>query len=445
MAQAGHTMKLLYLLPEYSDTASGGIGTFYRHLLPMLARMGHEVRVVVGSGVFAEEVSTSTCHNGVRVDTLGRDRLFKYHAKFAKYAAMPGLRRHLAAAWAMWELAGKGEGVDVVEATDWGMLFLPCVIDGGPPNVVQLHGSMGQIDAHDPVSGEEAQGQLIRLLERAALAQASTVQAYSTSNSKFWTEQTGRAVSKVLPAWSPPAPLDKPDARSRRGLVLGRVQRWKGPHVLCEALDLMKDRAPCIDWIGRDMPFNRTSMSIHLQARWPEVWGRKVTVHPPVPPVQAAQAQTEAAFAVVPSLWDTFNFTCVETMGVGTPVICSTGAGASELISDGVNGFTFENGNASSLADALRRLSLLDDRSRRDVGLAGRETVVRSLEPEIIANQRIAEYRNISRQPAAAVGDWLRNASCPDTEARPSLDFLEQYSLKSLIRHTTSRVLRKMR
>ncbi len=59
------------------------------------------------------------------------------------------------------------------------------------------------------------------------------------------------------------------------------------------------------------------------------------TVEPQQPFEQTARLQAQAAFMVVPSLWDTFNFTCVEAMWSGRPVICSRGAGASELIEDG--------------------------------------------------------------------------------------------------------------
>lgn len=447
MALAWQTlMRLLYLLPEYFENASGGIGTYYRHLLPMIAAMGHEVRVIVGSGFTAESAPTPCTMSGVSIQILDRDRLFKYHEKFTKYASMPTLRRHLAAAWAMWEMANHGDGFDLIEATDWGLLFVPGIVDGGPPCVVQLHGSIGQVDHHDPTRGAEAQGQLIRLIERTAIAQAATVQAYSAANSNFWAAQTRRSVSPIFPAWTSSAHVSESKPRSTRGLVVGRIQRWKGPQILCEALSLMQDRAPQIDWIGADMPFDeRTSMSTHLHAQWPSVWGEKVVVHPQVPPAQATQAQTEASFAVIPSLWDTFNFTCVETMGAGTPVICSTGAGASELISNGVNGLTFENGNAKSLADALQHMILLEDHSRRGMGIAGRESIVSRLDPVAISERRIAEYQNVEAQSALPTDDWLRSACCPETHPFSSIAFLEQFPMKLLLAHVTDRLIRKVR
>lgn len=440
-------MKLLYILPEYVNNAGGGIITFYRHLLPLLAAQGHDVRVIVGSGVWASADATSTVIDGVRVENLCEARLRDHYGRFARYAALPGLRRMLAGAWAMWEQAGQGEGCDVVEAADWGLLFVPWVIESGPPSVVQLHGSSGQIDMHDPVRGEEVQGTLLRLLERAAVTRASAAHAYSHSNAQFWQAQSGRPVTHILPAWKPLAPLPAAP-RSNRGLVVGRVQQWKGPQVMCEALRLLGSRAPGIDWLGRDMPYGPGggTMVSHLQQCWPDVWGRQLVHLQQQPPAETQRLQSQAQFIVVPSDWDTFNFTCVEAMAAATPTICSTGAGASELIDDGVNGFRFEKKDAPSLAQALERMLSLSGPAREAMARAGQASVLRALDPQINAGRRVVAYGAAIAQPAQprlAGDDWLRQAVCPRTDGE-SLDFLHLVPLRGLLGHSARRLLRKL-
>jgi len=103
-------LKLLFILPEYLPHSGGGIITFYRALLPQLVAMGHEVRVIVGSAMFAEEKANATLVDGVKVESLEQGLRDKYFEQFQTYASMPWLRKHLAAAWAMYEQAGKGEG-----------------------------------------------------------------------------------------------------------------------------------------------------------------------------------------------------------------------------------------------------------------------------------------------------------------------------------------------
>lgn len=444
-------MRLLYIIPEYVTNAGGGIITFYRHFLPLLAAQGHQVRVIVGSGVVAEHAPKPVTIDGVSVETLDHALLDRYHARFARYAALPGLRRFLAGAWAMREQAGFGEGYDLVEAADWGLLFLPWVVEQGPPLVAQLHGSMGQIDLHDPVRGEEVQGNLIRLLERDGIVNASSAQTLSHTNAGFWQRQSGRAVDRILPAWQPLLPQDASVKKTARGLVVGRVQKWKGPEVLCQALRLLGAKAPAIDWLGRDTPYQSRDIktSDHLRQTWPDVWGSAVSHLPQQSFEQTARLQAQAAFMVVPSLWDTFNFTCVEAMGAGTPVVCSTGAGASELIEDGANGFVFENGSAESLAAALERMLGLGEAARRELAEAGRQTVLRELEPARVCGLRLAAYeRLVQAGPAKALpqDDWLRLACAPgETDSLGALDFLDHLPLRSLVEYSVSRSLKKLR
>jgi glycosyltransferase involved in cell wall biosynthesis len=233
--------------------------------------------------------------------------------------------------------------------------------------------------------------------------------------------------------------------------VVGRVQRWKGPEVLCRALRLLGAKAPPIDWMGRDTPYESRDIktSDSLRQAWPDIWGKVVSQQPQQPFEQTARLQAQAAFMVVPSLWDTFNFTCVEAMGAGTPVICSTGAGASELIEDGVNGFVFENGSAESLAAAIERLLALSGPARDELAEAGRQTVLRELEPGRICGLRLAAYKKLVQDgPAKALpqDDWLRLACAPgDADSHGALDFLDHLPLRSLVEYSVTRSLKKLR
>lgn len=58
---------------------------------------------------------------------------------------------------------------------------------------------------------------------------------------------------------------------------------------------------------------------------------------------------------VLPTLEDTWGVVVLEAMLFGKPVLCSTGAGSSELIVDGVNGYVFQPGNPKYLADLMSK------------------------------------------------------------------------------------------
>jgi glycosyltransferase involved in cell wall biosynthesis len=61
----------------------------------------------------------------------------------------------------------------------------------------------------------------------------------------------------------------------------------------------------------------------------------------------------QASVLVLPSICDGFGMVVTEAMSQGLPVICSSNAGASQLVADGVNGFIVPPADAGRLAERL--------------------------------------------------------------------------------------------
>ena len=442
-------MRILILAPEFSGSG-GGITTFYRSLVPELCAAGVEVRVIEGSGVHAWENRSVRKESGVLVETLEHSRLARWEQKFSGFAALPGLRRYLAAAWAMWEQADYGLDADIVEATDWGLLFVPPAIEATRPLVVQCHGSIGQIADHDPIAADATENLFVRLIERDVLSTVSMVQTYSKANAAFWQTQTGRSVQMIPPAWSP-INISEPLEHNDRGLVVGRLQRWKGPVVLCEALNRMGHAAPGIDWVGRDTAWGARSDSTakHLAETYPDVWPAKLIHHGPVLPAEVASRQARALFNVVPSTWDMFNFTVVEAMASGRPTIVSTGAGASDLIEDGVNGYLFANEDSDALAGAIQRVMSEKPSRLTNIGREAQRTIRTALNEKTIVSRRVAGYRGAidtfnTRKPPSVSG-WLGAVCRPSEASENDMAFLENLPLRALSKHVVTRISRSVR
>ena len=443
-------MRILFVLPEYAPHHGGGIVTFYEALLPELVRQGHEVDVLVGSAV--ESGGALYHRDGVRVSFLEKERFERYLPYFAHYKALPVLQRHLAAAWAIYDQAAKGATYDVVEVVDWGLLFVPWVIEGRVPSVVQLHGSTGQIDFRDPSPSTTLQGHVTRLLEAAVLRGADMLHTHSRANQAEWQEVTGRSVAYLPPPLESQSHAAPSVERSRgdHGLVVGRVQYWKGPTVLCEALAQLGKQAPPVTWVGRDTAYGESgaSMAAHLRSSYPEVWGEIVEPVGQVEPEEVARLQAEAGFVLVPSLWDVYNLTAVEAMRQGAVVVCSTGAGAVDVVEDGVNGFTFPAGDASALAETLRRVRALSDDERRGLSAAARATIEDVLAPHIIAAQKVEAYHGAAAHERKGNPDaWVTAATRPVQQSaggtavpERSLAFLDQQPLRDILAYSLRRV-----
>jgi glycosyltransferase involved in cell wall biosynthesis len=436
-------VRLLILAPEFG-VSGGGIATFYRHLAPALRDLGVEVRVIEGSAMHAGPRAPREL-DGVSVETLEYDRLRMWWDRFPALVAVPGLRRHLAAAWAMWEQSEFGAGTDVIEATDWGLLFVPLVAEARTPIVVQGHGSVGQIAVHDPLEGEETQNALERLIESGVLSSWAPFQTYSRANAEFWRAETGAGVQMIRPALAVRR-LVSTSAPSARGLVVGRIQRWKGPDTLCAALRLLGDRAPAVDWVGRDTAFGRQGITTgqDLAKEFPDVWGKGVMPRASVPPEEVQRAQAGALFNLVPSTWDVFNFTAAEAMASGRPTIVSTGAGASELVVDGENGFLFAAGDAQGLAGVIERLLAAPPARLAEMGAAGRETVRRELDPSVVAAARVSAYRSaieaFNASPPPPITGWLGEICRPDAAGPADGAFLDQVPARTIAAHLVRRV-----
>jgi glycosyltransferase involved in cell wall biosynthesis len=73
----------------------------------------------------------------------------------------------------------------------------------------------------------------------------------------------------------------------------------------------------------------------------------------------------QADVFLLPTLEDTWGVVVLEAMLFGKPVLCSTGAGTSELIENGRNGYVFAPDDASALAEIMSKFIVQPDLATR--------------------------------------------------------------------------------
>ncbi len=434
--------------------------------------------------------------DGVVVEPLKAEFLEKYRGCFERWAGLDIFYFMLPVAWAAWAQAQEDFDYDLVEATDWALLFAPWVASPKKaPLVISLHGSCGQVDWYSHTGGERSLGgDLVRMAEVVAMRGADAIHANSRMNAEFWRVRTGCEVTVIPPACSAegslnrnlttentettedqfvqkqggawasqagaalsnpstsalaracentspihsangPASVEALDAgRSTlasssaldsghwsldsapkaHGLVVGRLQNWKGAEVLCQALRLVPEIR--VEWLGADTDWDGrgTMASKYLARNYPNVWGSQLVWLGRVDRGEVTKKIRDAAFLVVPSLWDVFNLTVAEGMEAGVPVVCSRAAGAEMLIEHGRSGFLFDPAKPEELAVCINQVHQMSCEERSQLGGKAHAAVKTLLDEQRILNLLEESYFEVIKKGATVYIDtWLESLLLP--------------------------------
>jgi glycosyltransferase involved in cell wall biosynthesis len=161
--------------------------------------------------------------------------------------------------------------------------------------------------------------------------------------------------------WFKPARINQPVNRPLRLLFVGRVSQRKGLKYLVEALESLPPGAAELTICGRLIDeastWNSAHAPVHLRAF--------------VTPENLLREFQSADVFVFPSLAEGFGHVLLEAMASGLPVIGTTRTAASDLISDGREGFVTEPGDVAELVRCIE-FFLKNPARRIEMGLAAR-------------------------------------------------------------------------
>jgi glycosyltransferase involved in cell wall biosynthesis len=439
-------LKILFILPEYYPHSGGGIATYYQYYLKALLPFCEQLKIITGSGYVQEDKIFE--HEGITVEYLKPQLYQKYLGKFTQYDLLPDFKRNIAAAWAMWEQADEGNGFDMIECTDFALGFIPWTVRHTKPVITRLHGSMGQISLHENSLSTVLTDAFIQQAELLLLPACDRLITHSKANLGFWdgllNSGNTRFINPVYNSFSDALPLSQ---RDNYGLVTGRIQKWKGPAELCTAYGLLTAEQPMIKWIGYDKPYNQgESTAAYLKNNFPLIWEKHIVPERALPHQQIYPLQQKARFGMVPSTWDMFNFSCIEFMSVGTPVICSTGAGAAGLIEHKKNGFKYPANDSKALAECITEMLRLNEKEYQQLALAGQETIKAELSPGQLIPVNLQVYQSVMRDFKTRLSAvYLDALFMPSSLHFDVGDVLDQQPLKKLTRYYIKRIRSKLR
>jgi hypothetical protein len=165
-----------------------------------------------------------------------------------------------------------------------------------------------------------------------------------------------------------------------------------------------------------------------------------------VSPDRVQALQSTSLLNLIPSTWDVFNFTVIEAMASGRPVVCSDRAGASELIEDGVTGFIYDGTSSTALANTLRRALSHSPQELAAIGAAAKARIITRLDPITIAKERIVAYRTVveATPDGPKVPEWLAQLAQPRSPNGTQYRFLDKLPLRPLVNHLFRRAAEKL-
>lgn len=375
-----------------SATELGGAEVALLSLLKELPRERYECEYAsleFGAGEMPQRVEAL----GVRVHRLPKGRLREAGKTAAKILA---LRRILRQGRADAVVANGGHPLVVARAAA-ALAGVPCAwwVHGYEPN--------------DPLRGEWI-----------AVAQRWLGADLLLSNSEY----TARLLKESFPMCPPVAVVrpgveperSRPDAaagaaaRQELGLraeeftvgMFGRLQPWKGQHVLLEACRLLARAGEPVTLLfaggslfGLDLDY---AEELRRRAEAPEFSGRvRFLGHRADTNALMNACDVVVHASVTPEPW---GMVVIEAMAAGRPVIAAGAGGPLEMIEDGEDGILFPPGDAEALAERIRELRR-DAALRMRLGARAREKAAREF-----------TVAQTARQFCAAI-EWL----CPRREA----------------------------
>lgn len=188
-------------------------------------------------------------------------------------------------------------------------------------------------------------------------------------------------------------PEDKPIV-----FMPGRFTRWKGQHVLIEALSMLEGADICCVFAGSDDGHPNYRKELEKQVMELDL-GRYVRFVEPTRDMPAAYMVSNVV--VCPSIRpEAFGRIPVEAGAMGRPVIAAKHGGAMETVQDGKTGWLVEPESPIMLAEALAEALNMDDAARSAMADAARRYVKKHFDLAKMRSNTLAVYDSMIKKDA---------------------------------------------
>lgn len=179
-----------------------------------------------------------------------------------------------------------------------------------------------------------------------------------------------------------------------RLLYVGRIEDYKGLHVLLKSLRLIRVPVELLiigPMVG-EPNYHRKIMRLITEISEKTV--HKVVYLGPKKSRELLQYYQSASVVVMPSLSESFGNVILESLACETPVIASSVGGIPEIISSYENGILVPPNNEVKLAEAIQYL-LSDEDIRQRLGRCGRKIVMEKYSLEVVTQKLLGVYKKL--------------------------------------------------
>lgn len=395
-------MKVCIASSNYYPSA-GGIATFSYRLAALLQQSGHQVVVLTVDPDFSDkEDKTEIQENGVMVVWLSKSFLvhYNYYRKFFRPGGIDA-PYWIAMGIAMKDWLAKNKEqykFDLIDASAYGG-FAAFLQDASLPSVLLSgHGAYFQYKQLNENSADD-HSDVVEQLERLSFRNSNAFICHSPQSKAAVEKHTAQPVylARIPFLFEERKDVEITTGLSQQkyALIVGGLQKLKGPEVLCEALsrDTHSSSLKFI-WVGSDNYHQKKGilMSKYLSAKYPGIWGSLVVWNKYATDDELFALYKGASFIIIPSLSESFNVISIEAAFHGKPIIITETTGSSFLFTHKNDAWIIPPDNPDEMLKAIVELDKSPTRCSA-IGQAAKEKITALLTPDAIISERIAIYK----------------------------------------------------
>ena len=425
-------MRVLFLLHQ-GNMYSGGQGVYTSHVTRELARLGHDVHLVVGppwpetdDAVTVHRVPSYSVYRLLETGRLffyGREPSSFFHplnfyelatSRAGQFSVMSAFSWRAYAKWRELQPIHHFDIVHDVQVLGYGSLMVHA---SGMPVVANIHHPLS-IDRKNQV--QQARG--TRMKVRRAMFYPFFMQEVVARRMDQIITGSHNSRESVRRAFSLDDRRittihDGVDTRVFRPLGLERKpgellyngnsdDRNKGARYLLDAAAILRDRGTDFHLTFVDRP------NAELAPRMVRELGLegRITFTGRLSTAELVQAHNQAQVMVSPSLYEGFGLPAAEAMACGTPVVATTAGAFPEVILDGETGLLVPPGDARALAGAIAAL-LADPARRASMGAAAARRIEEHFSWRACAEKTAALYGEVLGRRCAGQRSHPDNAT----------------------------------